>query len=238
MTRTDLANLVNARRVMHGAEKIPESRLMRIIRCCFGDEPARSELFGEKGQMRRSKAYPMCAGFDVFVGALVEHTDCEYFCKSFHAKRCHRCGPKQVKFEKLKRKRESRAQPMETKSNEKNCIGYHPFEGGHIPCGRAIPSTWARCQRCGKAQIRESKKIYRKANAPALPGADQVRSGRDPSPVPHRITHWCGECCGLSERRPLQGLCKCGQPWRPERLQKTEPLRSNAGSMCTRHHFR
>lgn len=68
------------------------------------------------------------------------------------------------------------------------------------------------------------KRVYK------LLHADKHRVVGEADAVPHKVTHWCKQCRGLSERRPIDGSpCLCKQLWARDVIERPPAISSNAG---------
>lgn len=145
-------------------------------------------------------------------------------------KRCLRCA---LANESLKRNRADKKRRAR-RAEPRTCIG-HDSETGHIAC--AVDMTRSsrkrkRCMACSHAQRRHTSTAYWHKHGPKAEARRSVSGVNIRSQLgerPHVPTKHCEECCGLSERRPLTGLCKCGLPWMAEQIDRVTVLHSSMG---------
>lgn len=254
---------VNGRRLAAGMPLVPLARVQRACKLMLGPAcafvwprkerqpyPKKPRLYGphrkpgkpSMSEPRQPREKKLCIGHDTPQG----HVECGREVRSAGgALRCYDCGCRQMSHESnTRRKRmrdEARAERLAARESvaaparQVVCEGY-----ANVKCGVLFSTAAPNTHRCDKCRAGH-KKWYDKARFRSYikgPKAAALLVPPNRTGEEHRVTHWCEECAGLSERRPTVGLCKCGLPWAPEKIERREVLRSSAGGEFVRNHGR
>ena len=145
-----------------------------------------------------------------------------------HRKRCPECARRQDRY---RRKMHLKLFGEQLKP-EHQCLG-HDCANGTIACDQILQGNRKRCEPCGKLQ-----RSWRQQEYEHQWRKDVKCGNRTPTKQLAKQPKGCGTCCGLSERRPLIGLCKRGHPWRAEKIERGEVLHSSAWGEFSRNYSR